>query len=175
MKLEYRTFEEAQKKFKWSDRWEVFDRKPENLNIAYECVDRHPKEKIAIRLKNEDRSREVYTYEELSRVTSQFAQMLERRGIRSGDRVAIMLNPSLEYYVSFYGILKRGAVVVPCYALLGPDAIEYRLKESNAKMLITYKDKMGAVNSGLVSHLIATDGLLGLIQKEEDHYEPKTS
>ena len=74
MKLEYRTFEEAQKKFKWSDRWEVFDRKPENLNIAYECVDRHPKEKIAIRLKNEDRSREVYTYKELSHLTSQFAQ-----------------------------------------------------------------------------------------------------
>ncbi len=175
MKLEYGTFEEAQKKFKWSDRWEVFDRKPENLNIAYECVDRHPKEKIAIRLKNEDRSREVYTYQELSRLTSQFAQMLERRGIRPGDRVAIMLNPSLEYYVSFYGILKRGAVVVPCYALLGPDAIEYRLKGSNAKMLITYQDRMGGVNSGLVLHLIAKEELIGLIQKEEDHYEPKTS
>jgi|GEM_PF-5682147 len=38
------------------------------------------------------------TSKELSPLTSQFAQMLERRGIRSGDRVAIMLNPSLEYY-----------------------------------------------------------------------------
>lgn len=175
MKLEYRTFEEAQKKFKWSERWEVFDRKPENLNIAYECVDRHPEEKIAIRLKNGDRSREVYTYKEISRLTSQFANMLERRGIHPGDRVAIMLNPSLEYYVSFYGSMKRGAVAVPCYALLGSDGVEYRLKESNAKMILIDQERTKVVNPGLVSHIITREELKGVIQDENDHYELKTS
>src|SRR4030043_104902 len=175
MKLEYRTFEEAQKNFKWSERWEVFDREPENLNIAYECVDRHSEEEIAIRLKNGDRSREVYTYKEISSLTSQFANMLERRGIHSGDRVAIMLNPSLEYYVSCYGTLKRGAVAVPCYALLGSDGVEYRLKESNAKMILIDQERTKVVNPGLVSHIITKEELRGVIQGENGHYEPKTS
>jgi acetyl-CoA synthetase len=175
MRLEYKTFEEAQKKFKWSERWKVFDKGQENLNIAHECVDRHPKKNIAIRLKNSDGSREVYTFEELSRLTSQFANMLERRGIKPGDRVAIMLIPSLEYYVSFYGTLKRGAVAVPCYALLGPDAVEYRLRESNAKMIVLDEEKVKVVNPDLISHIITHEELRGLIQNEDEDYEPKTS
>ena len=59
----------------------------------------------------------------------------------------------------FYGILKRGAVAVPCYALLGPDGIEYRLKESNAKRVIIDKEKVDSIGSGLVSHLIAREEL----------------
>lgn len=175
MRLEYKTFKEAQKTFKWSERWEVFDGGRENLNIAYECVDRHPKKDIAIRPKNSDRSREIYTFGELSRLTCQFANMLERRGVKSGDRVAIMLNPSLEYYVSFYGTLKRGAVAVPCYALLGSDGVDYRLRESNAKMIILGKERVKAINPGLVSNIIAAEELLGLIQNEDAYYEPKTS
>ena len=175
MRLEYKTFEEAQKRFKWSERWEVLDRGKENLNIALECVDRHPKGNTAIRLKKGDGSREVYTFEELSRLTSQFAHMLESRGIKPGDRVAIMLNPSLEYYVSFYGTLKRGAVAVPCYALLGPDGVQYRLRESNAKMIVLEKERAKVIDPGWVSHIIAAEGLRDMIEREKEDYEPKTS
>jgi acetyl-CoA synthetase len=97
MSLDYKTYEEAKKRFKWIERWKVFDKPPEKLNIAYECIDRHPKQNIAIRLKNGDGSKETYTFEEISRFTSQFANMLKKRGIRPGDRVAIVLNPSLDY------------------------------------------------------------------------------
>jgi len=175
MKLEYKTLKEAEKFFKWSERWDAFDKDREHLNITYECIDRHPKEDIAIRMKTDDRCRETYTFGELSRLTSQFANMLERRGINPGDRVGIILNPFLEYYISFYGILKRGAVAVPCYALLGPDGIEYRLKESNAKMAIVAKERMQYVNPGLVTRLIADEELLNLIENESDYYEPDTS
>ncbi len=175
MRLEYKTFEEAQKGFRWSERWEVFDKGKENLNIAHECVDRHPPKDIAIRLKKSDGSREVYSFEELSRWTSQFAHMLEKRGIQAGDRVAIMLNSSLEYYVSFYGTLKRGAVAVPCYALLGPDGVDYRLQESQAKMIIVDQEKMKVIHPGWVSHIIAREELRRLIESEEGGYEPKTA
>ena len=43
MRLQYKTYEEAKEDFTWSERWEVFSESQENLNIAYECVDRHPK------------------------------------------------------------------------------------------------------------------------------------
>jgi len=159
MRLQYKTYEEAKENFTWNERWEVFDESQENLNIAYECIERHPKEKTAIRLRFDDRRQEVYTFDELSRLTSQFANMLERRGINTGDRVAMILNPSLEYYVSFFGALKRGAVAVPCYALLGSERLEYQLRESNTKMAITNREKADSVNRGLVSHLIAHFGL----------------
>lgn len=175
MRLEYKTFKEAQKMFKWSERWKVFDGEKENLNIAHECVDRHPKKDIAIRLKKSDGSREVYTFEEISRLTSQFANMLERRGVKPRDRVAIMVNPSLEYYVSFYGTLKRGAVAVPCYALLGSDGVDYRLRESNAKIIVLDQEKAKLINPGSVSSIIIAQELRGLIQNEDEHYEPKTS
>jgi len=58
------------------------------------------------------------------------------------------LNPSLEYYVSFYGTLKRGAVAVPCYALLGPEGLGYRIKESNAKLAIISKERADILPSG---------------------------
>lgn len=175
MKLEYKTLEEAKKNFKWSERWEVFDKDQANLNIAYECVDRHPKENIAIRLKNSDGSKEVYTFGELSQLTSQFAHMLEKKGINPGDRVAIALNPSLEYYVSFYGTLKRGAVAVPCYELLGPEGLGYRMEDSKAKVAIISKERAHIIPSGLVSEVIKSEELIEMIQKESAEYETNTS
>lgn len=175
MKLQYQSLKEAAEQFTWSERWEVFDKDREHLNITYECVDRHPKERIAIRMRKEDRSHESYTFGELSRYTSQFAHMLGRRGIKPGERVGLILNPSLEYYVSLYGILKAGAVAVPCYSLLGPDGIEYRLKDSGAKMALISKERIDCVNPGLVSHVIASEELMELIAGESDRYEADTS
>ena len=175
MRLEYKTFKEARENFKWSERWDVFDKDRGNLNIAHECVDRHPKEKTAIRLKNSDGSKETYTFGELSRLTSQFANMLERRGINPGDRVGIVLNPSLEYYVSFYGTLKRGAVAVPCYALLGPEGLGYRLEDSKAKIAIISKERANIIPSGLISEVINSEELIETIEKENGEYETNTS
>lgn len=175
MCLEYNTFKEAEKSFTWSERWKIFNSDKSNLNIACECVDRHPKDKIAIRLKNSDGRTETYTFGQLSRLTSQFANMLAQKGVDSGDRVGIVLNPSLEYYVSFYGVLKRGAVAVPCYALLGPDGLEYRLKESRAKIAIIAKERERVIREGVVSEVISSEELTNLIQGECQEYETNTS
>ena len=175
MQLVYDSYEAARKNFKWSERWDVFDGDRANLNIAHECVDRHPKKDVAVRLKRDDGGRESYTFDQLSRLSSQFAHMLEKRGINAGDRVGIILNPSIEYYVSFYGTLKRGAVAVPCYALLGPDGIEYRLKDSGAKMAIVYEDNREKVNPGLVDHLLSSEDIIEMIKDEEESYETDTS
>jgi acetyl-CoA synthetase len=175
MKLEYQKYEEANKFFKWDDRWGVFDNNRDSLNIAYECVDRHPKDKTAIRLQKSDGSRESYSFGELSLWTSQFAYILEKWNVNQGDRIAIVLNPSLEFYVAFFGALKRGVVVVPCYPLLGPDGIGYRIKTSNSKLVIISKERAKIVPSDIASNIIISEDLMGLISKENTIYEPKTS
>lgn len=175
MRLEYKTYKEAKENFTLSERWEVFDWGRENLNIAHECVDRHPKEKTAIRIKFDDGRRETYTFGELSRLTSQFANMLERLGVNAGDRLAVVLNPSLEFYVTLFGALKRGVVVVPCSPLFGPEALDFRLSDSNSKIAIVNKEKASLIRADLVSRLLIAEELPELIRNEDEHYQPDTS
>jgi acetyl-CoA synthetase len=175
MRMEYTSYKEFRENFKLSERWEVFDGNRNDLNIAHECVDRQPKGKTAIRIKFVDGRRETYTFGELSRLTSQFANMLKGLGVNAGDSVAIVLNPSLEFYVALFGILKRGAVAVSCSPLFGPEAIEYRVTKSNAKMVVTHRDKLELIEDGLVPHLVIADELREQIQSEDEHYQPTTS
>ena len=137
---------EAREKFKWEQTWELFDGNHDNFNMGHECVDRHAGKGVAIRIKFHDRHREEYTFDELSKCSSQFANALESLGVKFQDRVAIMLDPSIEYYTSLFGTMKRGAIAVPCYRQFGPDALQYRLKDSGAKLLITDEEapKIGA-------------------------------
>jgi len=106
MALDYRTYEEAKAKFKWSERWALFDGTKDNFNIATECIDRHPKNNTAIRIKFEDGRSEMYSFGEMSRWTSQYANLLDTLGIEQGNRIAILLQPSIEFYVSMFGIFK---------------------------------------------------------------------
>ncbi|MBI4187263.1 MAG: AMP-binding protein [Chloroflexi bacterium] len=175
MRMEYKTYDDFRRDFHLKERWEVFDGSRSNLNIAHECLDRHPGEKTAVRIKFDDGRREAYTYGELSRLTSRFANMLERLDIKAGEPVAIVLNPSLELYVTLFGILKRGAVAVVCSPLFGPEAIEYRVDKSGAKMVVTHEEKVGLIKKGLVPHLVIAEEMGERLLAEDEHYQPTTS
>ncbi len=56
---------------------------------------------------------------------------------------------------------------MPCYPFLGSEGIQYRLKESNAKVSIVCKEKEKEVSACLVPHLIYSEKLLGLIENTE--------
>ena len=175
MSGDYKTYEEFIKNYNPSQRWEFFDGNKTSFNIAHECVDRHPKENTAINIVFDDGHRETYTFGTLARLTSQFANKMEKLGIRQGDSIALVMNPSLEFYVSLHGILKMGAVVVACSPLFGTEAIEFRASKSNAKMVIIEESKRGLIKPGLVERVISAQELKGLIEKEDDHYKPHTT
>jgi len=138
--LEYQTYEEARKNFTWDQTWELFDGTSENFNMAYECIDRHVGKGTALRIKFDDGHKEQYTFDQVSKVSSQFAHALEAMGVQYQDRVAIMMDPCLEYYASLFGTMKRGGIAVPCYSQFGPEALEFRLRDSSAKVLVTTDD-----------------------------------
>ena len=75
--MEYKTYEEAKNGFSWDQAWELFDGNKENFNITTECIDRHIGKGIAIRLKFEDGHTEQYTFDEISSLSSKFANFLE--------------------------------------------------------------------------------------------------
>jgi acetyl-CoA synthetase len=175
MVREYKSWEDFKNNYKLSDRWEFFDGNKTSFNIAHECLDRHPKDNTAVNIIRADGHHESYTFGQLSRLTSQFAYAMEKLGIEQGGRIILMMNPSLEFYVSFYGILRMGAVAVSCSPLFGPEAIEFRINKSNAKVAIVDDDAKDLIKPGVVERVITSGELIGLIEEEKEHYEPHTT
>jgi acetyl-CoA synthetase len=177
--LDYKTYAEAAEHFEWNERWDVFDGTKENFNITHECVDRHPRDEYALRIKFDDRRTESYTFGELSSLTSKFANLLERNGVKAGDRVAVLLFPSLAFYVTMFGVYKRGAVLIPCFPLFGPEAINFRLENGQVTTLVTTKDNTHLVDPELAERLklkyIYVEDIKQLLANEYDVYTPKTA
>jgi len=57
--------------------------------------------------------------------------------IEKGQRVALLLFNRPEFVISYFGILKAGAVIVPVNTMLKTDEIKYMLEDSGAIALIT--------------------------------------
>lgn len=68
------------------------------------------------------------TYDELRQRSHAFARGLRQAGLQSGDRVAIMLPTSEDFFVAFFGILYAGGVPTPIYPPARPSQIEEHLK-----------------------------------------------
>ena len=66
---------------------------------------------------------------------------MNANGARPGDRVAIMLEPSLPYYAALFGAMKQGAVAVPLFTLFGPDGVRLRVDDCQPSLLLTTAEK----------------------------------
>jgi long-chain acyl-CoA synthetase len=78
------------------------------------------------------------TYGELDALSDRLARGLQARGIHAGDRVALQLPNIPQFLVAYFGILKAGAVAVPLNVLLKAPEVEFHLRDSAAKILITW-------------------------------------
>ena len=95
---------------------------------------------IAVRLAQPDPESprtDHYTYAELRRRASRFAQHLRGRGVRRGDRVLIWLPRGLDQYMAVLGVLEAGAAYVPVDWSLPPERALYIAEESEAFAVVT--------------------------------------
>ena len=119
MLTDYSSYADAQRYCSKQRLWQLFDGDRAALNIAHECLDRHPRDRIAVRIALARGGSESFTYGELSDWSDRYANFLRARGIAPGDRVALMVEPSLPFYAALYGAMKAGCVAVPrhgCFA-----------------------------------------------------------
>jgi acyl-CoA synthetase (AMP-forming)/AMP-acid ligase II len=77
-----------------------------------------------------------YTYRQLEEQSSILGASLVGLGVKTGDRVGLWLKNSREYILSFYGILKAGAVVVPISTHYGSREVTHQLNNTTARGLI---------------------------------------
>ena len=77
------------------------------------------------------------SYATINNMANCLANSLIDMGVSAGDRIPFILDNSLEYVVTYYGILKSGAVAVPLNTDLKPDSLNALLKELEPKILIS--------------------------------------
>jgi fengycin family lipopeptide synthetase D len=78
------------------------------------------------------------TYKELNHKSTQLVCFLKNRGVKPGVIVGLMVEKSLEMMIGILGILKAGGAYLPIDPAYPPTRIEYMLKESRTKILLTY-------------------------------------
>jgi acetyl-CoA synthetase len=136
--LDVRRWPDVRETFSWDALWPLFDGDRARLNLAHECVDRHPGDGIALRLAQADGGFVEHSFAELADWSSRFANLLEADGVAAGERVAIMVEPSLAFYGAMFGALKRGAVAVPLFTLFGPDGVALRVDDCRPRLLLVH-------------------------------------
>jgi len=127
-------------------KWDI----PEEYNIGYDCVDKHTKtnkkNKVALYWEDSEGNSEKFTYQDLKVKTDKFANALKSLGFKKGDRFLLRLPNVPEFQIAFIGGVKIGAIPIPSSVMFRAHEIEYRLKDSNSKAVITTSKYVGEVN-----------------------------
>ena len=89
--------------------------------------------------------RKELTWGDFDKKANRFANLLLSRGVKKGDRVAILLMNSIEWLPVYFGILKAGALAVPLNYRYTADEIKYCLKLSDSSVLVFGPEFIGRV------------------------------
>ncbi|WP_127493503.1 acetate--CoA ligase [Paenibacillus glycanilyticus] len=136
-----KNYEQASNDFKWEEIESQFSwHETGKVNMAYEAIDRHVESgkgaNIALYYSDSARD-ESYTYEQMSKQSNRFANVLRKYGIGKGQRVFIFMPRTPELYFGLLGVLKVGAVVGPLFEAFMETAVKDRLQDSEATAIIT--------------------------------------
>lgn len=171
------SYADAQKHYSKEALWELFDGDRGHFNIAHECIDRHAEaDRVALRIAHADGHDEIISFEEIARRSSQIAHFLKGKGIGKGDRIAVMIEPSLPFYAAIFGAMKVGAVAVPLFTLFGPDGIRLRVNDCKPKLFFTNAEKADvAREAGAENVTVADSDLLASLDDLPVRFECDTA
>jgi acetyl-CoA synthetase len=77
-----------------------------------------------------------WTFGQLQTAANRLSQLLQGLGVGRGDRVAIVLPQRFETAVAYMAVLQMGAVAMPLSMLFGPEALSYRINDSQARVAV---------------------------------------
>jgi acetyl-CoA synthetase len=128
--------------------WQV----PEYFNMAQACSARwaalpDATKRVAVRAYSTRATSTFYTYSQLQQQANRLSNVLHGLGVKRGDRVGIVLPQRFETAVAYMAVLQLGAVAMPLSMLFGPEALQYRLHDSEAVVVIGEASSLDALNS----------------------------
>jgi acetyl-CoA synthetase len=111
------------------------------LNVAYNCLDRHVEaghgDRIALLWEGEPGDERRITYAELTDEVRRLANVLAGLGIGQGDRVAIYLPMIPEAIASMLAVARLGAIHSVVFGGFSADSLRARIDDAGAKLVIT--------------------------------------
>jgi len=143
------------------------------LNVAYNCLDRHVLagngDRVALHWEGEPGDSRSLTYAELTREVKRAANVLTKLGIGQGDRVALYLPQIPEAIIAMLAIARLGAVHSVVFGGFSAESLRARIEDADAKLVITADggwrkgkvfplkttvDEALATNAGTVEHVL---------------------
>ena len=111
------------------------------LNVAYNCVDRHVEagngDRVAIHFEGEPGDSRAITYAELKDEVAKAAHALTELGVEKGDRVAVYLPMIPEAAVAMLACARIGAAHSVVFGGFSAEAVASRVQDADAKLIIT--------------------------------------
>jgi len=145
--------------FSWDDARRELTGLPNGrgLNIAHEAVDRHAsggnKDKLALRWLGRSGAVRDFTFDDLSKASARFANVLRGLGVERGERVFVLSGRVPELYIAVLGTLKNCSVLSPLFSAFGPEPIVQRMTIGDGAVLVTtealYKRKIAGIRDRL--------------------------
>ncbi len=136
------------------------------LNMCHEAVDRHltgsRAGRVALRFLPRTGPAEELTWADLAAATNRYADVLDRLGVRPGERVFHLLGRVSELYVAVLGALKHGAVACTLFSAFGPEPIRQRMAIGDGVVVVTspsaYAKKIAPIRADLpaLRHVLLT-------------------
>jgi acetyl-CoA synthetase len=110
-------------------------------NISYNCLDRHLEtrgDQVAIIWEGNDPGEDAtFTYRELYEEVCKFANVLQSKGVKYGDRVCLYLQMIPQLPVALLACARIGAVHSVVFGAFSPDSLKDRINDSECKLLVT--------------------------------------
>ena len=161
--------------FSWDNIANEFDGLPSGgLNIAHEAIDRHANgilaDKTALLWLGQNGERKTYSFSQMKKESSKFANVLKNLGLSKGERIFTLSSRLPELYISVIGILKNQNVICPLFSQFGPEPILQRMQRGDAKVLLTTKKLFKKKITSILSELPALRYIL-LLDSDEDESE----
>lgn len=124
--------------------WEI----PEYYNIGIDTCDKWADGSGRLALIEEIAGEtKHYSFDQLRDYSNQFANALQKAGVKKGDRVGILLTQGLATGIAHLAAYKLGAIAVPLFALFGLDALSYRISHAGIATLITDNGGLDKINA----------------------------
>ena len=129
-------------------RWAV----PARFNIAQVCCARWAcapdgASRVAIRAHGAAGAAATLSYAQLQAGANRLSNLLAALGVQRGDRVAIVMPQRFETAVAYMAVFQLGAVAMPLSMLFGPEALEYRLQDSDTTVAICDESSIANIAS----------------------------
>ncbi|MES2483621.1 MAG: AMP-binding protein, partial [Pseudomonadota bacterium] len=127
-------------------RWKV----PARFNIAQACCARwaaapDTRHRLAVIAHDANGNHRTLSYAQLQARADRVSALLASHGVGPGDRVAIVMPQRFETAVAYMAVLQMGGIAVPLSMLFGPEALQFRLADSEAVAAICDESSVASV------------------------------